>query len=106
MTILKYAVVAITCLALGFAMGIRFHKARLIAVGTHCSNNLSFLNAAKDQVAQSLGLTDSATVTAEQIAQYCYESQVLSCPGGGTYSTNPIGVDATCSMRSDSPFHR
>ncbi len=98
--------VGAACLALGFALGIGFQKERVIAVGTHCSNNLMQIDSAKVNAAGALGLSQGAMVTPEQMAPYLFRNQVPTCPGNGTYFVNPLGVKPTCSMRTDNHFHR
>lgn len=64
-----------------------------------CRSNLREIEMAKEQLAQKNGLTNGATVTAEQISP-CIEGGFgnLECAEHGKYTINPIGTEARCSV--------
>jgi hypothetical protein len=64
-----------------------------------CRSNLREIEMAKEQLAQKNGLTNGATVTAEHISPYIEGGfGNLECAEHGTYTINPIGTEARCSV--------
>jgi len=104
---LKYILVAVVCLGIGFFAGHWVQKERVIAQGVACTNKLKMIDSAKEMAAQSLKLTDGATVSPEQITPYLPGNRLPKCPAGGTYLINPLGKDPTCSLSpAHNCFHR
>lgn len=63
-----------------------------------CIGNLERIAAAKAEYAEEYRLTDGAPVTAEQIVEIVEGGwKSLRCPGGGTYTIQPVGTDPQCS---------
>ncbi len=66
-----------------------------------CLNNLRMIDAAKMQWALEKAKPPNTLVAAPDIAPYVKDHVVPTCPAGGTYTINPVGVAPTCS----SPGH-
>jgi len=64
-----------------------------------CYNNLRKIDAAKQQLALELGLTNGSVVTLQQISKYINGgSESLKCFDGGTYIIGPIGTEPRCTI--------
>jgi hypothetical protein len=64
-----------------------------------CVSNLRNIEIAKQQVAEKIGLTDGAVVTAEQISKYITGGfNSLRCAEGGQYIIGTAGTESRCSL--------
>jgi len=63
-----------------------------------CINNLRQIDAAKAQWALENGKGDSAVPVAADLLPYLKGGVFPTCPGGGTYTINAVGVAPTCSI--------
>jgi prepilin-type N-terminal cleavage/methylation domain-containing protein len=73
-----------------------FVKARNTSRQNACINNLRQIDSAKEQwaLANNKGDTDAVSTTDVQ----AYMKDAPTCPGGGTYTYNPVGTDPACSV--------
>jgi hypothetical protein len=62
-----------------------------------CINNLRQIESAKLRWAVDNKPVPGATPAASDLAPYLPNTTFPVCPGGGTYSINPMGVPPTCS---------
>lgn len=63
-----------------------------------CLANLKAIDAAKRLYGEELNLTDGKEVAAERLLDYLPGgNRSLRCPGGGTYTINPLGRPPECS---------
>ena len=85
-----------------------YRREKTIAEGYACNNNLRLLDAAKEQAAERLHLKAGATVPEAEVVRFCMDGVLPACPGGGTYSLNPLGELPTCSLGpvSVAPCHQ
>ena len=79
-----------------------FMKARTTSQQNACINNLRQIESGKEQWAMAAQLGQGAAPISTAIEAYLKKIPV--CPAGGTYSYNPIGTDASCSL-SDTGHH-
>jgi hypothetical protein len=63
-----------------------------------CINNLRLIDAAKQQWALQNGKPRGALLTAANITPYLPSNTVPTCPSGGTYTLNPVGIAPLCSI--------
>jgi len=63
-----------------------------------CINNLRQIEVAKQQWAAANGRPNGSLVNAPDIAGYFPTKAVPSCPGGGIYTLNPIGINPICNI--------
>jgi regulator of replication initiation timing len=63
-----------------------------------CINNLRQIDAAKQQWALENSKTDDDIPTALELLPYFRDGVFPSCPSGGTYTINAVGVPPTCSV--------
>jgi regulator of replication initiation timing len=63
-----------------------------------CINNLRQIDAAKQEWALENDATAGAIPTALELLPYLKDSIFPSCPAGGTYTINAVGVPPTCSI--------
>ena len=76
-----------------------FVRAREHSQQSLCFNQLKILEAAKDDVMLARNYKEGDPVSEEEISQYLETGfNGLKCPGGGTYSLNPIGQSPSCSV--------
>jgi hypothetical protein len=68
------------------------------AKATLCINNLRMIEAAKAQWALQKGKPKGALLTAADIAPYLRSNTVPTCPSGGIYTLNPVGIPPLCSI--------
>ena len=91
-------VVAILGIILGLALP-NFVKARTRARQQLCIENLSQIESAKQIWGVEHSKNDGdVPATSELIGPTLYMKQDPTCPGGGTYSLNGIGANATCTI--------
>jgi TolA-binding protein len=63
-----------------------------------CINNLRQIDAAKQQWALEQGKPTGALMTAADLAPYLPNKTVPTCPGGGVYTLNPVGISPICNI--------
>jgi septal ring factor EnvC (AmiA/AmiB activator) len=63
-----------------------------------CINNLRQLDAAKQQWALENNKTAEAIPTEQDLAPYIPGNALPTCPSGGTYTLNAVGVPPICSI--------
>jgi hypothetical protein len=66
-----------------------------------CTHNLRVIDAAKQQWALEKAKPLNTLVAGPDISPYLKDKTMPTCPAGGAYSINPVGVTPTCS----SPGH-
>lgn len=77
---------------------------RTISQARACQQNLRIIDNAKEMVALADGLDDGATVTWNDLytpgdrTKSYLDHGIPFCPGGGTYTLNPIGTLPECSV--------
>lgn len=74
-----------------------FMRARETSRAKSCCSNLRQIETAKEQWAMDNKASDGDTVTMAELTP-AYIKQEPACPSGGTYTVNPIGTYATCSI--------
>lgn len=81
-------------------MGIpNFLKSRTRSQANACVSNLRVLEDAKQIWGMENGKRDGdEPAEAELIGPLLYIKKLPECPSGGTYTINPLGVKATCSI--------
>jgi hypothetical protein len=62
-----------------------------------CIRNLNWMQGSKKIMAEEQGLKSGAVVRQQDLGQYIV-GNFPTCPGGGTYTINPIGTEPTCSI--------
>jgi prepilin-type N-terminal cleavage/methylation domain-containing protein len=81
-----------------------FMKARQQSQQNACINNLRQIDAAKEQAALEMRWTNGQAVANGQsnvnmyIKSVAGTTNILSCPGGGSYTYNAIGANPTCTV--------
>jgi prepilin-type N-terminal cleavage/methylation domain-containing protein len=75
-----------------------FLKSRGSAQTTACINNLRQIDSAKEQWAM-MRMVSTGAVNEVEVNEYLRKGEP-SCPGGGTYHYNNVGVDPSCSVQS------
>ena len=75
-----------------------FMKARTTAQTNGCIENLRQIEGAKEQWAMQANQATGAAVVTTAVAAYLKGSVMPNCPGGGTYSYNVIGTNASCTI--------
>lgn len=63
-----------------------------------CINNLRQIDAAKQQWAAEKQKPRGALLTAADLLPYLPGNAMPSCPVGGVYTLNPVGLDAICNL--------
>ena len=63
-----------------------------------CINNLRQIDAAKNQWAQDNGKPHGALMTAADLTRYLPNNTMPSCPAGGVYTLNPVGISPLCNI--------
>ncbi|MGB9620156.1 MAG: competence type IV pilus major pilin ComGC [Armatimonadota bacterium] len=73
-----------------------FMRARETSRAKACCSNLRQIETAKEQNAMDNKLSDGDDVVGDLWPDYIKEEP--QCPSGGTYTINPIGTNAECSI--------
>lgn len=97
----KELVGAVLAAPIGLMAGIAipsFMKARTTSQMNACINNLRQIEAAKEQWVLSENKKEGDPVEVSGISQYLQGTKIPSCPLGGTYKINAIGVNAGCTI--------
>jgi hypothetical protein len=63
-----------------------------------CINNLRQIDGAKQQFALEAQKQRGALVSTDDLAPYFPNKAFPTCPGGGVYTLNPIGVNPVCNI--------
>jgi prepilin-type N-terminal cleavage/methylation domain-containing protein len=81
-----------------------FLRARENSRGRACQENLAKIDGSKEQYGLEFKLSNGASVTLAQLIQpgtatvgEGYLKKTPTCPANGTYTTNVLGTDPTCS---------
>ena len=82
-----------------------FVKARNTSQQNACINNLRQIDSAKEQWAMAAHKKKGDAVTKNDIDEYIKGGAPQTCPGGGTYTYNPIGTAPTCDI-TDPTIHK
>lgn len=90
-------VVAIIGLLMGVAIP-SINQARKRATSTTCQSNLRTIKAAVQMWALDARKGDGAAVDTSAIVILLEGSNMPVCPGGGTYTINPVGAPPACSL--------
>jgi len=82
-------------------------RARVSSQRSTCMENLKQIDSAKEQWAMESGAPNGAAVNMSDVAGVYIRGPVSgpTCPGGGTYTLNPIGSNPTCSQAAGPTFH-
>ena len=90
-----------------------FLRARENSRGRACQENLSKIDGSKEQYALEFNLSNGSTVTMDNLltpgsaaSGQGYLKKTPICPSSGTYTTNIIGTDPTCSYTADPAFEQ
>ena len=75
-----------------------FVKARTTAQMNACINNLRQIDGAKQQFALESQKPAGTLVSTEDLAPYFPGKVIPTCPGGGVYTLNHLGLGPTCSI--------
>lgn len=85
---------------IGFLAGLAipsFMRARATVQQTRCIDNLRLMSGAKDQWAVENYANNGEPCEEDDVTPY-FKRGFPSCPGGGTYAVNVIGMDPTCNL--------
>lgn len=96
--------ILIVILILGVIMGIALPAmlhTRANSAATSCRENLRTINHAKERWAMENNKPDTATPVWDDLVPKYLKGQQPSCPGGGAYTINQLGVDPVCSLGGD-----
>jgi hypothetical protein len=63
-----------------------------------CVNNLRQIDGAKQQWALEKGKPAGGLLTAGDLAPYLPSKTLPSCPAGGVYTLNPVGIEPLCNI--------
>jgi len=63
-----------------------------------CINNLRQIEGAKQQFALEAQKQAGSLVSTENLAPYFPNKTIPTCPGGGVYTLNPIGLNPICNI--------
>ena len=77
-----------------------FTKARGTSQKNACINNLRMIDAAKEQWALANNKADGAAVNDQDIREYLRGQKLPTCPQGGTYTIDAVGLSPRCSIQS------
>ena len=81
-----------------------FVKARGTAQERVCIGQLQLLENAKEELLLTGRYSTGDFISAEELSQHLENGfDGLKCPGGGTYSINPIGQPPSCSVHGSLP---
>jgi prepilin-type N-terminal cleavage/methylation domain-containing protein len=75
-----------------------FMKARSTSQKNACIENLRQIEGAKEQWAMAANQSTGATLDTGAVSSYLKGSKFPACPGGGTYTYNIVGTDASCTV--------
>ena len=75
-----------------------FVKARNTSQQNACINNLRQIDSGKEQGALAEKWADSSPAATTVVNLYIKGNTTPTCPAGGTYGYNDIGVNPTCSF--------
>ena len=78
-----------------------FMRARTTSQQNACINNLRQIESAKEQSAMANNLANGSDPNADWTT-YLKGEVAPTCPGGGSYTINKIGTNATCTITSPS----
>ena len=79
----------------------QFYRMRMRAAQQTCMNNLREIEYAKEMLGGVNGLPLGAPVSINDLwPDYIKTPGQPTCPGGGTYTMNPIGTDPECSLNT------
>ena len=73
-------------------------RARNSSRSSTCINNLRIIEAAKEQASLENNLAAGAATSSASCTPYLKNDAFPNCPAAGTYTTNPIGTLAVCSL--------
>ena len=73
-------------------------SAAAVAQLNRCINNLRQIDAAKQQWASENDKSADALPTAIELLPYLQDAAFPTCPSGGVYTINAVGVPPTCSI--------
>jgi prepilin-type N-terminal cleavage/methylation domain-containing protein len=90
-------VVAIIGMLMSVAI-VNISKSRKTAQKVACIINLKAIDGAKEQWATEFKKANGEQVDETAVIGYLNNSVRPECPGGGTYTFNPIGQPPTCSL--------
>jgi predicted phage tail protein len=68
------------------------------AAANSCINNLRLIEAAKQQWASVAGKPKGALLTAADLLPFLPNNTMPTCPAGGIYTLNPVGLAPICNM--------
>jgi len=102
--------IMIVVLIIGILMAIavpNFIRARQSSRQAICIGNLKQIDSAKEQWAMDAKASSGAAVQWSDIVPTYMRSAATGpvCPGGGSYTVNPIGTDPTCSLAPAPDLH-
>ena len=81
------------------AMAIPYaYKPRVTTQTNVCIKFLRLIEAGKEQLAFEAKLSEGATVVDASVNSYLRSGTTPVCPASGTYTYNPIGSNATCTV--------
>ena len=96
-----YIGVALSVVVLPMMLAIaipNFVRARNTAQMNACNNRLRQIDGAKQQWALENKKADTETPSKDDLNRYLFHGEFPICPGGGTYTINPVNRDPTCSI--------
>lgn len=98
---MRQAIIVFVCLALASGCDKKAPAAdKQTAMKNACVNNLLQIQAAKQEWALEHGKRTTDTPTADDLKPYIKGNVMLSCPAGGTYTVNQVGMSPQCSIPS------
>jgi hypothetical protein len=68
------------------------------AMALGCISNLRLIDGAKQQWAVGNAKPNGSLMTPQDLAKYLPNNAVPSCPAGGTYTINPVGIPPLCTV--------
>ena len=77
-----------------------FMKARTTSQQNSCKENLRQIEGAKESWAMQMNHNQGDTIVTSEVVTYLKDGKFPSCPGGGTYTIQVVGTQATCSLTS------
>ena len=79
-----------------------FMKARTTSQKNACIENLRQVEGAKEQWAMEASKSTGDAINTSGVSSYLKGSKFPACPGGGTYTYNAVGTDASCTVTGHS----
>lgn len=76
-----------------------FMKSRTTSQQNACINNLRQIESGKEQWAMANNRSDGDTIDNAEVASYLKGSTLPSCPAGGAYTYQDVGVSVTCDVQ-------